>query len=128
MQRDRRLTAMRAAFPEAMVKIPKRLLEAFDCGEDKDDRHVVAAAVRGQANAIITYNIKHFPAPCLEEYDLISQTPDDFLVHQFYLNSPLVLEKLDQQAAAIGQRRIDLMFKLEKATPQFVDLVRKNSS
>src|SRR5438876_5553777 len=75
-QRSRRLTAMREAFPEALVSIPKGLPETFDCGADPDDRHVLAAAVRGQANAIITHNIKHFPQKCLDEYAVLCQTPD----------------------------------------------------
>ena len=116
---------MREAFPEALVSIPKGLPETFDCGADPDDRHVLAAAVRGQANAIITHNIKHFPQKCLDEYAVLCQTPDDFLIHQFHLNSPLVLEKLDQQAAAISQRRSDLVLKLEKSIPQFAELIRK---
>ncbi|HEV2960753.1 MAG TPA: PIN domain-containing protein [Candidatus Angelobacter sp.] len=66
MQRVRRLRVMQEAFPEAMVVIPPKLEETFDC-PDKDDRHVVACAVKGQANAIITLNKKDFPPECLEE-------------------------------------------------------------
>lgn len=124
-QRERRFKAMRRAFPEAMVKLPKKL-DSFDC-PDKDDRHVLAAAVVGQANTIVTNNIKHFPEECLEQYGLLCQTPDDFLIHQFHFNPPLVIDKLDQQAAVIRQTRIDLAGKLERITPLFADLVRKYS-
>ncbi len=126
-QRKRRLDAMRQAFPEACVPVPNDLLDAFECGADKDDRHVVAAAVRGQANAIITFNTKHFPRECLDEYGLLCQTPDEFLVHQFHLNPPLVLEKLDQQAVAISRQRVELTGTLAKVVPQFATVLRQFS-
>jgi len=126
LQRERRLKAMRRAFPEAIVIIPTRL-DSFDC-PDEGDRHVLAAAVKGQANAIITNNIKDFPKTCLEEYGLDCQTPDDFLVHQFHLNPPLVIDKIDQQAAVIRKSRKEIICKLKKLTPQFSDLLKKYSS
>jgi putative PIN family toxin of toxin-antitoxin system len=125
-QRERRLAAMRRAFPESLVIIPTRL-DSFEC-PDEGDRHVLAAAVKGQANAIITNNIKHFPDRCLEEYGLLCQTPDDFLVHQFHLNPPLVIDKLDQQAAVIHKTRNELICRLKKLTPQFSDLLKKYST
>lgn len=125
-QRNRRLGAMRMAFPEAMVKLPSKL-DSFRCPDEKD-RHVIAAAVRGQANAIITSNTKHFPPDCLDEYGLLCQTPDDFLVHQFHLNPPQVFDKIDQQTAAIRQSREYLIEKLAKITPQFAALLKTYSN
>jgi predicted nucleic acid-binding protein len=125
VQRDRRLNAMRAAFPEAVVKFPSKLLDSFEC-PDKGDRHVLAAAVHGQASSIITNNIKHFPQECLEEYGLLCETPDEFLVRQYHFNPSLVMEKLDQQAAVIRQTRLDILGKLKKVTPEFVALLQAN--
>jgi predicted nucleic acid-binding protein len=125
-QRERRIKAMREAFPEALVKLPSKL-DSFNCPDEKD-RHVVAAAVRGQANAIISANIKHFPQECLEEYGLLCQTPDDFLVHQFHLNPPLVFDKIDQQTAVIHKTRDYLILTLAKVTPQFAELLRTFSN
>lgn len=121
-QVDRRLKAMQEAFPEALVKIPSKLLETFEC-PDSGDRHVLAAAVRGQANAIITNNTKDFPKDCLEEYGVLCQTPDDFLVHQFHLNPSLIFEKLDQQGAAIRQTRDYIVKKMQSLAPQFTALL-----
>jgi putative PIN family toxin of toxin-antitoxin system len=124
-QRDRRLKMMSQAFPEAMVTIPPNLVDTFECFIDKDDRHVLACAVKGQAHVIITQNTKHFPDECLEEYDILCQTPDEFLGHQFHLNPPLIIEKLDEQAAAIGQRREYIICRLKKVTPEFCKLVKQ---
>ena len=125
-QRERRLVAMRRAFSEAMVTIPANL-DSFGC-PDQNDRHVLAAAVRGQANAIVTMNTKHFPEHCLEEYGLLCQGPDEFLINQFHLNPPLVMDKLDQQAAVIRKTRIELITRLHVLAPEFAELLRKNSA
>lgn len=47
---------------------------------DQDDRHVVAAAIHGGANLIVTFNLKDFPAEQLNPYHLTAQHPDDFIV------------------------------------------------
>lgn len=47
---------------------------------DEDDRHVLAAAVRGGANVIVTFNLKDSPKPELEKYGIEALHPDDFIV------------------------------------------------
>mgnify|MGYP006277969789 CR=1 FL=1 len=59
---------------------------------DKNDRHVVAAAIRCGASAIVTYNTKDFPASALEKYDLEAIQPDDFIVQQAHLSEARVIE------------------------------------
>lgn len=49
---------------------------------DPDDRHVLAAAIWGQCNVIVTHNLKHFPAKALEPRAMLVQAPDEFLVRQ----------------------------------------------
>lgn len=122
-QRDRRLRTMQEAFPEALVRIPDGFAAALDCIPDENDRHVLATAICGHANAIVTQNVKHFPADCLKQFDILLQTPDDFLVHQFHLRPAQVLEKLDAQASAIRQGRCDVISLLRKTVPQFIALV-----
>jgi predicted nucleic acid-binding protein len=78
-QRDRRLQMMREAFPEAVVHIPDGFASPLACIPDENDRHVLAAAICGHANAIVTRNMKHFPDECLKQFDILCQTPDDFL-------------------------------------------------
>lgn len=47
---------------------------------DPDDRHVLAAAVHGKASVIITNNLKDFPNRVLQEHDLRTQAPGDFVM------------------------------------------------
>ncbi len=46
---------------------------------DPDDRHVLAAAIKGQANIIVTMNLKDFPDSILSEYEIEAQHPDIFI-------------------------------------------------
>lgn len=58
---------------------------------DPDDTHVLAAAIKSGANAIITFNLRDFPAAELAKYDIEAQHPDDFIQHQFGLDTSLVV-------------------------------------
>lgn len=46
---------------------------------DEDDRHVLAAAIKGQADTIVTLNLKDFPLDILQLYNIRPQHPDDFI-------------------------------------------------
>jgi predicted nucleic acid-binding protein len=114
---------MKQAFPEAMVTVPSALLKAVECIPDKNDRHVLAAAIMARANAIVTQNTRHFPKDCCEKYGVVRQTPDDFLLDQYHLYPQLVLDKLDDQAAGISQNRNFVVASLKAAVPKFCKLV-----
>jgi len=46
---------------------------------DADDRHVLAAAIHGRANVIITANLRDFPAEALSPHDVEAVHPDAFV-------------------------------------------------
>jgi len=122
-QVQRRLTQMKETFPEANVDVPADLIQAITCIPDADDRHVMAAAIRGNANAIITVNTKDFPAECLDQYGIDCQTPDEFLMHQFHLDPEQTLQKLDDQAFNIAKDRSYIIERLRVMVPTFSALV-----
>lgn len=72
------------------------LVEGFEnliaglCLPDPDDRHVLAAAIRCRADAIVTFNLKDFPGGALVEAGIEAIHPDDFIAYQFDLNVPKV--------------------------------------
>lgn len=48
---------------------------------DPDDRHVLAAAIRGRADVIVTFNLRDFPATALDPFGIDAQHPDEFIRH-----------------------------------------------
>jgi hypothetical protein len=126
-QSERRLRVMREHFPEASVTSPSNLASALTCIPDANDRHVLAAAICGHASTIVTFNEKHFPEDCLEQYAIVRQHPDDFLIHQFHLCPGLMVEKIDSQAIAIHQSRQDIISRLRDLAqaPKFAALLEE---
>lgn len=68
---------------------------------DPDDRHVLAAAVRCGAQAIVTSNTKDFPAKILEPLGIEAQTPDEFVLALVELAPEVVWAVVERQAAAL---------------------------
>ncbi len=78
-QVERRLRTMRESFPEAMVDGFQHIAPTFALRDPKD-WHVMAAAIVGGANILITANLRHFPAPELQRVGVLVQHPDEFLL------------------------------------------------
>jgi hypothetical protein len=57
---------------------------------DPDDRHVLAAAIVGQADLIITLNLDDFPPERLGPYGIEAQHPDTFVATLIALNQETV--------------------------------------
>lgn len=63
---------------------------------DPDDRHVLAAAIRGRVDVIVTYNTKDFPEEAIAPYEVSAQHPDAFLTHVLDLAPGAVLAALQR--------------------------------
>ncbi len=48
---------------------------------DPNDRHVLAAAMRGRADVIVTMKLKDFPVEIIEPLGIEAQHPDEFILH-----------------------------------------------
>jgi predicted nucleic acid-binding protein len=95
---DHRIVQMSQSFPDAMVVGYESLVEAM--GNDPKDRHVLAAAVRANAEVVVTFNVGDFPEAALKPYDIIAVHPDEFLLDQLDLYPGLTVDVLEQQAAS----------------------------
>lgn len=82
---DKRISKANSAFPDALVQNYKVLIDHLEL-PDKDDRHVLAAAIKTNANLIVTNNIKDFPERYLQSFSLSAKTADDFLTDIIDLN------------------------------------------
>jgi len=89
LQRTRQL--MDASVPDALVTGYEDLIPALTL-PDPDDRHVLAAAIRCGASAIVTFNEKHFPTEALSKYGVHTRHPDDFIIDVDGLNRGVVAD------------------------------------
>jgi predicted nucleic acid-binding protein len=64
---EKRRIVMDQKFPQAIVTGYEELIPAMK--NDAGDRHVLAAAVKCGADAIVTSNLKHFPSFELSKYN-----------------------------------------------------------
>lgn len=78
------INAMKAAFPEALVELNR---QPFATGlPDENDEHVIMSAIQTQAQAIVTENIKDFPAKILDKFNIEVRTADDFIADTIALD------------------------------------------
>lgn len=75
---NKRIEKANLAFPDALVKNYKGLIDTLQL-PDEDDRHDLAAAIKTNANLIVTNNIKDLPELYLQSFGLNVKTGDDFL-------------------------------------------------
>lgn len=101
---------------------------------DPDDRHVLAAAIKGSAEIIVTYNLRDFPAEALTPYGLEALHPDAFITQLIELDASTVCLAVSRQRASLrnppktvrevldlytSQRLVDTVARLH----DFVDLL-----
>ena len=98
-QINRTRTVMEAAFPEAMVTNYAHLIPELT--NDPKDRHVLAVAIQGRAQQIVTRNLKDFREAALAPHSIQAIHPDKFTV-SLYQNSP------DDVIATIQNHRAQL--------------------
>ncbi|RSX54132.1 PIN domain-containing protein [Bifidobacterium goeldii] len=75
---NRRIHAMRSAFPDALVTGYDSLIPIMTC--DAKDRHVLAAADHSPAQTLVTFNLKDFPDSSTTSLHIEVKHPDDFLL------------------------------------------------
>lgn len=98
IQRTRSL--MDIAVPDGLVTGFENLIDGLSL-PDKNDRHVLAVAIRCGAQSIVTYNLKDFPQDILDEYGIEAVHPDDFVVQQFDLQQGVVISTVKQHRQSL---------------------------
>lgn len=88
---EKRTSVVNQAFPDALVENYESLIDGLTI-PDEDDRHVLAAAIKINANIIVTNNLKDFPKDYLSNYGLTAKSADDFLTDIIDLNQEVAVE------------------------------------
>ena len=125
---SRLVNQMETAFPDAQVDDWETLVPTIEL-PDPDDRHVVAAAVRGRADVIVTDNLKDFPEAALPN-PLVVQSADAFLLDALDLYPEQVTDAVRRVASRTGRNgppltALDIADQLQtRGTPEFGRRVR----
>ncbi|HEY9329030.1 MAG TPA: PIN domain-containing protein [Streptomyces sp.] len=118
---------MAGAFPDSLVTGYGKLIPAMT--NDPKDRHVLAAAVRGQAHAVVTLNVRDFPADAADPHEIEVLRPDDFLLDLLDLAPVDVFAVLRAQAQSYKREPRDVHGLLDRlaagGAPQFTAEFRR---
>jgi len=94
-QAEGEIALVRARWPHAEVR-PKPSDEARLYLPDDNDVHVLAAAIAGSADVLLTMNIKDFPRATLHEEGIRRDEPDHFLTTMFITHPKMVRKVVDE--------------------------------
>lgn len=119
---------MNTSVPDCLVTHYEKLTTSIEL-PDPDDRHVVAAAIAGHADAIVTFNTKDFPPAVLQPYGIEVQHPDEFLMNQLQLQKIPALSAIKKMRArwtnpARSAQDVITAFEI-RGLPMTADLLRE---
>ncbi len=95
-----RRDSMRDAMPD--WEVPESAWASLARGialPDPDDVHVLAAAIAGHADAIVTSNLRDFPNEILAGYGIEAVDPDTFIINQWDLDPVTALAAFKRMRA-----------------------------
>lgn len=91
LQADAEISILRANWPNSIISFSLELENSLYL-PDLNDRHVLAAAIAGKCDAIITLNKKDFPRQILDQYGLIRLDPDYVILEYLKDDAPTIIE------------------------------------
>ena len=97
---DRTRHLMDKAIPDALVTGYEHLIDSIEL-PDRNDRHVVAAAIRSGSSVIVTLNLADFPSESLANFSIEAEHPDDFVLALFETFPDVVLEAARTHRASL---------------------------
>jgi predicted nucleic acid-binding protein len=123
---QRLINILKEVFAGATVTGYQHLIATMP--NDPKDRHVLAAAVVAEAGIIVTDNLRDFPAEALAPFQIVAQSPDDFLMSLFSAHSDVMTQIIVEQAADLHrppQTPHDVLDKLALQAPIFAARLRE---
>lgn len=91
---------MEKAIPDAEVTGYQGLIPSLNL-PDPNDRHVLAAAIVGRADVIVTINLRDFPESQLQPVGIEAQHPDVFIRHVLDVDLPVALTAVKTHREAL---------------------------
>ncbi|HEX6523199.1 MAG TPA: PIN domain-containing protein [Streptosporangiaceae bacterium] len=96
---------MNAAVRDCLVSGYEPLIDGLDL-PDPDDRHVLAAAIKADAQVIVTWNLKDFPEEKLAPWNMRARSPDKFVLDQIGIDRQAVWACVQQIVDSRTQRPV----------------------
>ena len=125
------IALLRSQWPKAETTWPPSLEKRLWL-PDRNDRHVLAAAIASSADFIVTLNKQDFPRATLREEGVDRIDPDTLLMQFFEHHAPEMTafaEKLTAQATAVSGQSWDTVPLLKKARlPRFAKVLFHQSN
>ena len=90
---------------------------------DEDDRHVLAAAIKGHAQHICTFNLKDFPSSVLSDWDIEAVHPQSYLATLYELSPQHVTNRIHEIAESRNVTPHKALADLGSALPRFAETV-----
>jgi len=117
------------AFPDALVTNYQQIIPIL--GNHEKDRHVLAAAIKGQAQHIVTANLKDFRTEHLQDWDITAIHPQSYLLTLFEHSPERVtdcLRKIARDRSKKGHEvsAEQVLTNLRATVPQFVTEVARD--
>jgi PIN domain len=100
-QWERLRAAMQAAFPDAMLDQTTADAIEDEMPNDEKDRHVLAAAVTGGIDLIVTHNLRHFEEADLATVGKQALSPDQLLCELLATEPALIHAAMEQLTAVM---------------------------
>jgi predicted nucleic acid-binding protein len=113
----KRIKQIDDAFPDAKVGNYQPLIDNLTL-KDKKDRHVLAAAIKTNANVIVTNNLKDFPKVYLKTFGIAPISADDFITNLIDLNPKLAVSAFKEMVLNYTNPDLDEF--------ESLDILRKN--
>ena len=92
--------AMNAAFPDSNIFNYEETISSLSL-PDINDRHILAAAIKVNADVIVTFNLKDFPPAYLKSFGIEVQHPDQFIVDLIKIDMRKCLLALNNQVQSL---------------------------
>lgn len=123
---DELVEMVEKGLPAAMVYGHEKLVPCMNL-PDENDNHVLAAAIRCDADCIVSNNLSDFPDDALVDYDVHIESMDEFMASTIDLDNDLALIALDQVADnnSLELREVIDIFNKTKQLQESTEILRQ---
>lgn len=98
LERTRQLMDLHAG--DCLVRGHEKHIERLSL-PDENDRHVLAAAIESEADAVVTWNLVDFPADKVEAHGVEVWTPDELLMRVLRMDEEAVVRLMREHRASL---------------------------